>query len=244
MNRIGEGAGRHRRQKPQGGISPDPGLGGLEIWRRENGHTSSPEFNTFGKRILKARRLGVGVPICPRHLPLSPLSSKLSLGWIQFLISLTKRGVSISGREKGKFGPTQPASRFPLSRYYQPTPCSPPAYPQPPCPQNLPPSSPPHQHPSYCLLGQETPLPGHTQRHPRRGHKAFFKWPHLSREDREKANRPFNACPGLKIKKCLQWPVASCSAWRKGSGILARADAGCSGLVAATAVADTNTVLL
>lgn len=218
--------------------------GALRYGEGRTGTPVPPNSTHLAKGSSKRGDWGWGVPICPRHLPLSPLSSKLSLGWIQFLISLTKRGVSISGREKGKFGPTQPVSRFPLSRYYQPTPCSPPAYPQPPCPQNLPPSSPPHQHPSYCLLGQETPLPGHTQRHPRRGHKAFFKWPHLSREDREKANRPFNACPGLKIKKCLQWPVASCSAWRKGSGILARADAGCSGLVAATAVADTNTVLL
>lgn len=165
----GRGAGRHRRQKPQVGVSPDPISGGLEIWRRENGHTSSPEFNTFGKRSSNRGDWGWGVPICPRHLPPSPLSSKSSLGWIQFLMSLTKRGVSISGREKGKFGPTQPASRFSFLSLLQTS--SPPAYPQPPCPHNLPPSSPPHRHPSCCLPGQETPLPGYIQQHPRRGHK-------------------------------------------------------------------------
>ena len=58
--------------------------------------------------------VGGGPPICPGHLPISPLPLKSSLGWIQFLFSLTKRAVSITGRE-GRlgavgFGPTcQPA---------------------------------------------------------------------------------------------------------------------------------------
>lgn len=167
----GRGAGRHRRQKPQVGASPDP----ISIWgalRYGEGRTGTPvplNSTHLAKDPQSEETGGGGVPICPRHLPPSPLSSKSSLGWIQFLMSLTKRGVSISGREKGKLGPTQPASRFPFLPLL-PT-SSPPAYPQPPCPHNLPPSSPPHRHPSCCLPGQETPLPGYTQQHPRRGHK-------------------------------------------------------------------------
>lgn len=140
MNRIGEGAGRHRRQKPQGGISPDPGLGGLEIWRRENGHTISPEFNTFGKRILKARRLGVGGAHLPKaSTPIPPFFEIVP--WVDSVSYLSYKERCVSKwQRKGEIRPdsaSQPVSIKPLLPTYSLLPTSLPPASLPPKPTSL-----------------------------------------------------------------------------------------------------------
>lgn len=88
------GGGRHAQETetPGWGFSRSR-IGGLEIWQRDTGHTSSPEFNTFGKRILKARRLGLGgCPFAQGIYPHPPFLRNHPLSGFSFF-SLLQREV-------------------------------------------------------------------------------------------------------------------------------------------------------
>lgn len=210
MDRTGEGGGLAtgtRHGDPEQEFLPlrDPETvlmnkdmkSGALGYGKEETRRPGPEFNRFGKRILKMRGLGRGGPVCTWHLPCTP-SLKLSLGWIQFLFSLTKRAVSITGRGRGETqlsSASQPASQqVSIRQLLVVSSLLLKAASQ----NSLTPSSSINK--QGALLSPhpvETPPPGHayhTQLQPYQITEGTPHWPQsqLLRQT-EKANRPFNA---------------------------------------------------
>lgn len=90
-------------------------MGGLEIWRRENGYTSSPEFNTFGKRSSKRGDWGWGGAHLPKASTPIPPFFKI-IPWVDSVsyVSYKERCVN-KWQRKGEIRPdsaSQPVSIF------------------------------------------------------------------------------------------------------------------------------------